>query len=145
MNGEEPRGGDRFENRGPRSFADRDRGPRFDKPMFNAICDECGENCQVPFEPRNGKPVLCSNCFAKKDGGRGPLPPFPPKGPRPEDHLDIKELNEKLDRIIRLLTPNEPENITEKILEKIEATGVKEVVAPKKKAKVAKKKVEVKE
>lgn len=147
MNGEEPRGSSRFESRGDsRSFGGRDsRDSRSfaDKPMFNAVCDECGNNCQVPFEPRNGKPVLCSNCFAKKDGGRGPLPPFPPRGPRPEDRVDMSEINAKLDRIIKMLTPETPKSITEKIIETIETNSGKEVTPAKKKAKVAKKKAAV--
>lgn len=135
------RGSNRFESRGnDRSFGDRDRGSRSfaDKPMFNAICDECGENCTVPFEPRNGKPVLCSNCFAKKDGRGSDSRSF---SPRPSGNIDLSELNAKLDKIIKLLTPQEPKNITEKILETIEVTSGKKVAAPKKKAKLAKKKV----
>ncbi len=54
--------------------------------------------------------------------------------------MDLSELNAKLDKIIKLLTPTEPKNITEKILETIEKTSGKEVAKPKK-AKVAKKKV----
>lgn len=54
--------------------------------------------------------------------------------------MDLSELNAKLDKIIKLLTPTEPKNITEKILETIEMTSGKEV-AKSKKAKVAKKKV----
>jgi CxxC-x17-CxxC domain-containing protein len=54
-----------------RSFGDRrDSGPR---ASFKAICDECGEECTLPFKPTNNKPVFCSNCFAKQndsDGGR---------------------------------------------------------------------------
>lgn len=138
MNGEEPRGGNRFESRGnDRGFGDRNR---FDKPMFSAICDECGDNCQVPFEPRNGKPVLCSDCFAKKDGGRGESRSFAPSARPAAGNMDLSELNAKLDKIIKLLTPTEPKNITEKILETIEMTSGKEVAKPKK-AKVAKKKV----
>ena len=138
MNGEEPRGGNRFESRGnDRGFGDRNR---FDKPMFSAICDECGDNCQVPFEPRNGKPVLCSDCFAKKDGGRGDSRSFAPSQRPAAGNMDLSELNAKLDKIIKLLTPTEPKNITEKILETIEKTSGKEVAKPKK-AKVAKKKV----
>ena len=139
INGEEPRGGNRFESRGnDRVFGDRNR---FDKPMFSAICDECGDNCQVPFEPRNGKPVLCSDCFAKKDGGRGESRSFVPSARPAAGNVDLSELNAKLDRIIKLLTPTEPKNITEKILETIEINSGKEVAKPKKKAKVAKKKV----
>ena len=55
--------------------------------------------------------------------------------------MDLSELNAKLDKIIKLLTPTEPKNITEKILETIEINSGKEVAKPKKKAKVAKKKV----
>ncbi len=139
MNGEEPRGGgNRFESRGnDRGFGDR---PRFDKPMFSAICDECGDNCQVPFEPRNGKPVLCSDCFAKKDGGRDFAPRSFSPSARPANtssNIDLSELCAKLDKIIKLLTPESPKNITEKIIEEIEASSGKEVVAPKKKAKKA--------
>lgn len=149
MNGEEPRGGNRFESRGnDRGFNDRPRNS-FDKPMFSAICDECGDNCQVPFEPRNGKPVLCSDCFAKKDGGRDFAPRSFSPSPRsaaPSNSIDLSELNAKLDKIIKLLTPAEPKNITEKILETIELTSGKEVIVPKKKAKkVATKKKVVKE
>jgi len=139
MNGEESRGGNRFESRGnDRVFGDRNR---FDKPMFSAICDECGDNCQVPFEPRNGKPVLCSDCFAKKDGGRGESRSFAPSSRPAAGNMDLSELNAKLDKIIKLLTPTEPKNITEKILETIEINSGKEVAKPKKKTKVAKKKV----
>lgn len=41
-------------------------GPR---PMYEAVCSQCGQNCQVPFQPKldeNGKPfkpVYCQNCF----------------------------------------------------------------------------------
>jgi CxxC-x17-CxxC domain-containing protein len=125
-------------DRGPRSFGDRDSRPRnnFDKPMFNAICDECGDNCTVPFEPRNGKPVLCSNCFAKKEGRGTDTRSFSPR-PSASSNADLSELNAKLDKIIKLLTPQEPKNITEKIIETIEANSGKEVAPAKKKAKVA--------
>lgn len=33
--------------------------------MFQAVCDECGNNCKVPFKPTGNKPVYCSNCFEK--------------------------------------------------------------------------------
>lgn len=146
MNGEEPRGGgNRFESRGnDRGFGDRPRN-NFDKPMFSAICDECGDNCQVPFEPRNGKPVLCSDCFAKKDGrgndSRSFSPSFSPAPRAASSNVDLSEINSKLDRIIKMLSPETPKDITAKILETIEETSGKEVVPAKKKAKVAKKKV----
>lgn len=147
VNGGDSRDSGRFENRGnSRGFNDRDsRGSRnfADRPMFSAICDECGDNCQVPFEPRNGKPVLCSDCFAKKDGGNSFAPrtnSFSNSAKPATTNIDFSQLNAKLDRIIELLTPVEPKNITKKILEEIEENSGKEVV-PAKKAKVAKKKV----
>ena len=141
VEGGESRGGNRFENRGnDRGFNDRPRNS-FDKPLFNAICDECGDNCQVPFEPRNGKPVLCSNCFANKDG-RGDSRSFSPSPRAASGSVDLSGINAKLDKIIKMLTPETPKDITEKILETIEMTSEKEVVPAKKKAKkVAKKKV----
>jgi len=35
------------------------------RQMFNATCSTCGKSAQVPFEPRNGKPVYCSDCYRK--------------------------------------------------------------------------------
>ena len=49
----------RFGNRRP-SF---DRGPR---EMHKAVCSECGKECEVPFQPTEGKPVFCRECFAKR-------------------------------------------------------------------------------
>ena len=52
----------RFDNRP--SF---DRGPR---EMHKAICSECGKECEVPFQPTEGKPVFCRECFAKRRPAR---------------------------------------------------------------------------
>jgi CxxC-x17-CxxC domain-containing protein len=32
--------------------------------MHPAVCATCGKDTQVPFEPRNGRPVYCSDCYA---------------------------------------------------------------------------------
>lgn len=48
-----------------RSFRDRDS----KRPLlYDAVCDECGKNCKVPFKPSGDKPVYCSDCFEKKGG-----------------------------------------------------------------------------
>jgi CxxC-x17-CxxC domain-containing protein len=39
----------------------RDSAPR---QMFTAVCAQCGKECEVPFQPRQGKPVYCSECYA---------------------------------------------------------------------------------
>ncbi len=33
------------------------------RQMFTATCSQCGKPAQVPFEPRTGKPVYCSDCY----------------------------------------------------------------------------------
>lgn len=47
--------------RGPR----RDFGPR---EMHKAVCDECKQECEVPFKPNKEKPVYCKECYKKKQG-----------------------------------------------------------------------------
>jgi len=37
-----------------------------ERTMFNAKCTKCGKDCQVPFEPKVGRDVLCNDCFAEK-------------------------------------------------------------------------------
>ena len=44
---------------GGRSFG----GPR---EMHKATCSECGNECEVPFKPTEGRPVFCKNCFQSK-------------------------------------------------------------------------------
>lgn len=38
-------------------------GPR---EMTTVTCSSCGQPAQVPFVPRNDKPVYCSDCFSKQ-------------------------------------------------------------------------------
>ena len=35
------------------------------REMYPAVCAECGKETQVPFEPRQGRPVYCSDCYNK--------------------------------------------------------------------------------
>jgi CxxC-x17-CxxC domain-containing protein len=35
------------------------------RQMFPAKCAQCGRDTTVPFEPRNGRPVYCSDCYRK--------------------------------------------------------------------------------
>jgi CxxC-x17-CxxC domain-containing protein len=41
-------------------------GMRGDRQMYPAICDECGRETMVPFQPSGNKPVYCSDCFASR-------------------------------------------------------------------------------
>ena len=37
-------------------------GPR---EMHKAVCSDCGQECEVPFKPSEGRPVYCRDCFPK--------------------------------------------------------------------------------
>ena len=56
-------GGRGFESRGYGSGI-----PGRDREMFPAVCAQCGENTQVPFQPRSDRPVYCSACFQAQRG-----------------------------------------------------------------------------
>jgi CxxC-x17-CxxC domain-containing protein len=72
-----PRGGDRGGYGGGRPKFGGDRngggrgGDRGDRPMqlHKATCASCQKLCEVPFKPSGDKPVYCSDCFKKRDGG----------------------------------------------------------------------------
>ncbi len=50
-------------NRGGGGGFKRSFGPR---EMHKATCSECGQECEVPFKPAEGKPVYCKECYMKK-------------------------------------------------------------------------------
>ncbi|MCV0392064.1 MAG: hypothetical protein K5790_02090 [Nitrosopumilus sp.] len=63
-------GGSRFGGRsgGRSNYGDNRRsrfGSRDDRPreMFDATCGDCGNECQIPFKPREDRPVYCRECF----------------------------------------------------------------------------------
>lgn len=35
------------------------------REMYPAVCAECGRDTEVPFEPRQGRPVYCRDCYNK--------------------------------------------------------------------------------
>ena len=39
-----------------------------EREMFDAVCADCGKPTKVPFQPRNDRPVYCSECFQKHKG-----------------------------------------------------------------------------
>ena len=95
--------------------------------MHAAICDQCRKECEVPFKPTGDRPVFCNNCFKKPGekpgnfGGRDPgersfnrnygpeTNPGSKNTEQFEKQLDM--VNDKLDRIIRLLAQDEPDPI----------------------------------
>jgi len=52
----------------PECRASRRRyGGNYSRPriMYKATCASCGCETEVPFEPREGRPVYCGDCYAK--------------------------------------------------------------------------------
>ena len=43
----------------------RKNNARPQREMFTAVCANCGGEAKVPFQPREDRPVYCSDCFAK--------------------------------------------------------------------------------
>ena len=35
------------------------------RDMHSATCSDCGAACEVPFEPKEGRPVYCRDCYQK--------------------------------------------------------------------------------
>ena len=89
-----------FENKREGSdFRRSEDSPRFageaGRQMFDAVCADCGNACQVPFRPSGDKPIFCSNCFGEKKHG----------GENAGGKDNFEELNAKLDKILSLLSP----------------------------------------
>jgi CxxC-x17-CxxC domain-containing protein len=59
----------RLAKRPERPPMERERMPSFVpsaiRQMYPVTCSECGKETQVPFEPRAGRPVYCSDCYHK--------------------------------------------------------------------------------
>jgi CxxC-x17-CxxC domain-containing protein len=47
---------------------DRGSEPR---TMYSVTCDSCGRPTQVPFNPTNGRPVYCRDCYVQQKGQGG--------------------------------------------------------------------------
>ena len=43
-------------------------GGRAEREMFPAVCASCGKQTQVPFQPRDDRPVYCSDCYTRQRG-----------------------------------------------------------------------------
>lgn len=101
---------------GGNSFKRLDRGS---KQMHKAVCATCGNTCEVPFRPMEGKPVYCSSCFGKSDVGM--------RTKSVEQSGDqFAKLNAKLDKILSLLSASAPTVVSKDKKEKKESKKVAE-------------------
>ncbi|MCX7614214.1 MAG: zinc-ribbon domain containing protein [Clostridiales bacterium] len=46
--------------------ARKNGGRQPEREMYPAICASCGKSTQVPFRPRDDRPVYCSECFSSQ-------------------------------------------------------------------------------
>lgn len=104
-----------------------------DRQMYEAVCDNCGNKCMIPFQPKSGKPVYCSKCFEDKNQRGG--------GDTQQYKEQFEALNTKLDKILNILTPAIP---TEKVQEEKMVEEVKSSEPIKQAKKTEKKKTAVK-
>ena len=152
-----------FDNRSDSRSSDRPRTE--DRQMYDATCSNCGDKCQIPFRPTQGRDVFCSRCFDMQSGSdsRGAdRRPERKSFDRPTQDRDdnrgrindapnykaqFEALNAKMDRILSLLSPASVEiaplesAMSEEAIEEI-VEEIKEEKAAKKqrKAKAAPKK-----
>ncbi len=124
----------------------RDRGP---VTMHQAVCDQCGKNCEVPFRPSGDKPVYCDDCFAgKKSGGdnrggdRFSQKSFTSKAPvnsgsNEEVKKQLVMLNEKMERLIKAVESGSQPKLpavaskVKKIVKSLPEVKVKKVIKKK--------------
>jgi len=110
--------------------------------MYEAICDECGEKCEVPFKPSSDKPIYCSNCFAKKNesGDRGARGDNRDRGRGDDFGKQFKAITEKLDEILQVLSSTKSKKVVKKVASKKKIASAKGGSASGGKKKVVKKK-----
>jgi CxxC-x17-CxxC domain-containing protein len=51
-------------------YGDGGYGSRPRRQMFSVVCSQCGKETEVPFEPRQGRPVYCRDCYNAVKAGR---------------------------------------------------------------------------
>lgn len=111
--------------------SDRDRNER---PIrHRAICSGCNAPCEVPFKPNGRKPVFCSDCFQREEGG-GDRRSFEKPERRGGLNMDqnettkqLKLLNAKMDQILQFLVEVKDELSEEYEEEEVEDEGEVEV------------------
>ncbi len=63
-------GGGSYSAGGRSSYGGGRSGGGGSRQMYKVTCAECGQETEVPFEPRNGRPVYCRDCFERRSGQR---------------------------------------------------------------------------
>ncbi len=109
-----------------------------EKRMYEAVCEGCGDECEVPFRPSGERPVYCRACFGgKKNDGATDYKSFKSSAPAEGASKEqLARIESKLDAIMKALNlAKAPEAPAPKAAEKpVVATAATEE-APKKAAK----------
>jgi CxxC-x17-CxxC domain-containing protein len=106
---------------------DFDRPRNENRKMYDTVCAKCGKPCQVPFQPKPGRDIFCSDCFSRDDK-REAKPFASNQAPQNANYSkQFEALNAKLDKIINYLNPAATKPATVKPLE---AIVKKETVKP---------------
>lgn len=64
----------------PQQAAQPQQPQKRQKPMFKAVCADCHEECELPFEPKKDRPVYCNDCWSLRKAIR----------PKPGSELPVK-------------------------------------------------------
>jgi len=80
-----------------REFDGPSRGSE-ERMTHKAICDKCGDICELPFKPRGGKPVYCSKCFRGVE--------YSERSISKASSGELEQINAKLDKILKALKIN---------------------------------------
>lgn len=124
-----------FERRDSQGGGGGRRGGYGDNQMYEAVCSDCGRDCEVPFKPSGDKPIYCDKCFGRnKDikvakpvgGGNGKL----------DEKLKIIDI--KLDRILKALEAKVEGKVADKVSQKKDSSEKAALVKAKVKAAVKK-------
>lgn len=46
----------------------RARKQRGEQAGYTVVCADCGKETKVPFQPKEGRPVYCEECYARRKG-----------------------------------------------------------------------------
>lgn len=123
--------GDRGNNRGDRGNRS-DRGDRGDREMFSAVCDDCGKDCQVPFNPSSDKPIYCSRCFENRGNSHDTVRASNSGCNCDKQEAKLEQIMDKLDLLISALESKKTPVVKEVVKKETEKKEtVKKVVKKK--------------
>jgi CxxC-x17-CxxC domain-containing protein len=84
---------------------------RYPTQMHKINCSDCGKEAEVPFKPKEDRPVYCRDCFIKRKEAERKGEPLPepekkesakeekqeqPKQEKVEENEEVKELEEEI-------------------------------------------------